>query len=294
MDTPEPGPLEIELEALKQRMVALEAENEALRRGQQTLEEKGVLMLRFFESADETIAILDKGIVVEVNPRVETMFGYAVDEAIGKGALAFIAPASRELVAESIRSGNEDPYEAIAQRKDGSTFIGEFRGRTIPYKGHPARVTIVLDVTARKRVEQALREAAMAEEAKRAQSQILAELSTPLLPIGKGVILMPLVGELNAERAGQVLEILTHGVVAHHATIALLDITGVPTVDTTTADMLLGAARAARMLGARVVLTGIRSEVAQTFVQLDVHLGWIDTFGTLEQGVSHALGLRTR
>jgi rsbT co-antagonist protein RsbR len=121
-----------------------------------------------------------------------------------------------------------------------------------------------------------------------AQASILAELSTPLIPLREGVLLLPLVGAIDSRRALQVLETLLEGISAHQAEIAILDITGVRVVDTQVADGLLRAARAAKLLGANVYLSGISAEIAQTLVQLGTDLNQIVTFGSLQNAVAQA------
>ncbi|MDC3954383.1 PAS domain S-box protein [Polyangium jinanense] len=123
-----------------------------------------------------------------------------------------------------------------------------------------------------------------------AQRETLRELSTPLLPIASGVVLMPLVGAIDESRAALVLEALLQGVVAHRAEVAILDITGVRTVDTPVALGLVQAAQAAGLLGADVVLTGVRPAAARTLVELGIDMRGIKTVSTLEQGVAHAIG----
>jgi PAS domain S-box-containing protein len=107
----------------------------------------------------EAVAIHDQGIIVEANQSFAAMFGYPLAEVIGRGALEFAAPRSRELVLQKIRSGATDPYEATGLRKDGSTFVGELRGKPIQYRGRAMRVTAIRDITERKRAEDAIREA---------------------------------------------------------------------------------------------------------------------------------------
>jgi len=107
-------------------------------------------------------------------------------------------------------------------------------------------------------------------------------------------VIMPLIGSIDSARAQQVLETLLEGVVRARARTAIIDITGVPVVDTQVADALLRAARAAGLLGARVVLTGISPEVAQTLVQLGADLSRITTKATLQSAVADALRTAAR
>ena len=122
-----------------------------------------------------------------------------------------------------------------------------------------------------------------------AQREALRELSTPLLPIASGVILMPLVGAIDEGRAALVLETLLDGVAAHRAEIAILDITGVRTVDVSVAFGLVQAAQAARLLGAEVILTGVSPQAARTLVELATDMRGIKTLSSLEQGVELAM-----
>jgi rsbT co-antagonist protein RsbR len=140
-------------------------------------------------------------------------------------------------------------------------------------------VSTFTDISARK----------LAEDTVRAQAEALAQLSTPLIPISDEVVVMPLIGIMDARRAEQVITTLLSGITERRAVIALIDITGVTTVDVQVANTLILAARAVRLLGAEVVLTGIRPSVAQTLVGLGVDLEGIMTLGTLQSGIAYAL-----
>jgi len=127
------------------------------------------------------------------------------------------------------------------------------------------------------------------------QEQLLATvraLSVPVIPILERIIVMPLVGVVDSQRAAQVMDSLLEGIEAHRAQVALVDITGVPVVDTHVAGTLLQVAQAARLLGCQVVLVGIRPEVAHTLVTLGVDLRqWAGmvTRANLQSGVEYAL-----
>ncbi len=124
-----------------------------------------------------------------------------------------------------------------------------------------------------------------------AQRQALRELSTPIVPISDEIIAMPLTGSIDTARAQQIMEALLTAISHYQAEVVIIDITGVPVVDTGVANHLLQTAQAARLLGARVVLTGIAPEVAQTIVSLGVDLSSIVTRGDLQSGIEYALGL---
>jgi anti-anti-sigma regulatory factor len=112
------------------------------------------------------------------------------------------------------------------------------------------------------------------------------------VPLADGVIAMPLIGTIDSARAHQVMEKLLTGITSLRARTAILDITGVKVVDAMVADALLQVARAAKLLGANVILTGIGPEVAQSLVQLGADLRGIVTLGTLQSGIAHALNQR--
>lgn len=122
-----------------------------------------------------------------------------------------------------------------------------------------------------------------------AQAHQLHELSTPLIPLSDHVLLMPLIGAIDTARAQHMLEVLLAGLAAHHAQCAIVDITGVLVVDTQVAAALIRAAHAARLLGARVILTGMRPDVAQTLVGIGVDLTDIVTLSTIQSGIAYAL-----
>ncbi len=125
-----------------------------------------------------------------------------------------------------------------------------------------------------------------------AQRRTIRELGTPILPVHAGVLVMPLVGIIDSNRATQVMETLLEAISAHQADIVILDITGVPLVDTSVANYILQAARATRLIGARVVLVGIGAEIAQTMVHLGVDLSDIMTLANLQEGLQYAFEQR--
>lgn len=122
-----------------------------------------------------------------------------------------------------------------------------------------------------------------------AQERALRELSTPLVPISDRAVALPLIGVIDQRRAGLIIETLLEGVATRGAETVIIDITGVATVDTFIADALIRAARAVRLLGAHVVLTGISPEVAQTLVSLGADLSVFETRATLQNGIALAM-----
>lgn len=150
-------------------------------------------------------------------------------------------------------------------------------------------VFMARDITARKQAEDALRESIRQEEAIRAQAAALAELSTPIIPITNEIVVVPLIGLFDDRRLDQAMSALLSGITTRGARTAIIDITGVSTVDSRVAEGLLRAARAGQLLGAEIVLTGIQPGAAQTLVALGIDLGRIVTRGTLQDGIAFAL-----
>ncbi|MCC2670719.1 MAG: Anti-sigma-factor antagonist, partial [Armatimonadetes bacterium] len=121
------------------------------------------------------------------------------------------------------------------------------------------------------------------------QQQDLLELSTPVVQLWDGILALPIIGTLDSNRTQIVMESLLQTIVETGAEIAIIDITGVPTVDTLTAQHLLKAVSAARLMGADCIISGIRPQIAQTIVHLGVELGEVTTKSTMKSAFQLAL-----
>jgi rsbT co-antagonist protein RsbR len=126
------------------------------------------------------------------------------------------------------------------------------------------------------------------------QKIALQELSAPLIPVFEKISVMPLVGTIDTERARLIMENLLTGVVKHRAEVVLIDITGVPVVDTMVAHHIIQASEAVRLVGAQCMLVGIRPEIAQTIVNLGIDLNQFSTNSTLRKGIEKALEMTNR
>lgn len=126
------------------------------------------------------------------------------------------------------------------------------------------------------------------------QKIALQELSASLIPVIDRVSVMPLVGTIDTERAKLILENLLAGIVKHRSEVVLLDITGVPLVDTMVAHHLIQAADAVRLIGSKCIIVGIRPEIAQTIVTLGINLSEFHTASTLQLGMEQALSWTDR
>lgn len=126
------------------------------------------------------------------------------------------------------------------------------------------------------------------------QRVALQELSAPLIPVMDGITIMPLIGTIDSERAKLIMENLLQGVVNHNSEVVLIDITGVPVVDTMVAHHIIQAAEAVRLIGAKCILVGIRPEIAQTIVNLGIDLRDFTTKSSLKKGFTQALETTNR
>lgn len=238
------------------------------------------------------------GTITYWNHGAERVLGFDRDQALGRNVHALLGTtfaagdlqaSERQLLASGFWEG-----ELTHRRRDGQAVV--VASRWVLKRGADGQPDAVLeidtDITARKQSEEA--EARRQQEIIRAQALAIEELSTPLIPIADEILVMPLIGMMDSARAKQVMTSLLSGLAATRGKYAILDITGVPVVDTAVANAILKSAHAARLLGTEVILTGIRPEVAQTLVNLDATLTNITTCGTLQSGVAYALKRRGR
>jgi PAS domain S-box-containing protein len=222
-----------------------------------------------------------------------TLTGYLPAEAVETPAIwdLLAHPDDREYAARELAQRLEQGGGTLEYRwltRDGRTLHVESHVHVI--RGPQGEVLgasgFTMDVTARKLAED--EQERLENEVLEAQARALAELSTPLIPLSSEVLVMPLVGVIDAQRAQSVIEVLLHGIRDARARVAILDVTGVPSIDVETADALLRAAHAVRLLGAEAVLAGIRPEVSATLVKLGTDLHSIATCRSLETAIAYA------
>lgn len=262
----------------------------------QVVRDSQQILLGLVDTLPSVVTVKDrKGRCILANKRVETVLGIPRDKVIGMTMNeAFPPEVAVELQRkddEAIAAGKAVETEEIVQTVDGPR---ECLCVRFPlYDAHNALIglcTVTTDITRQKRAE--AERTALQEQVIAAQQDALRELSTPLLPVSDGVLVLPLLGAIDSTRAGQILEALLDGIGKQRAHTAIMDITGVRVVDAQVAAALVQSARAARLLGARVVLTGVSPEVARTLVTLGTELSGIVTLGTLEGGIAFALRRR--
>ena len=122
----------------------------------------------------------------------------------------------------------------------------------------------------------------------RQQQEAIRELSTPVLQVRERLLILPIIGVIDPQRARQLTEQLLRGIRANRAKVVVIDITGVPSVDSTVANHLVQTVDASRLMGATVIVTGLSSELAQTLVTIGVDLSKMKTVGDLQGGIEEA------
>lgn len=125
----------------------------------------------------------------------------------------------------------------------------------------------------------------------RQQQDAIRELSTPVLQVRDRLLILPIIGVIDTQRARQITESLLHAIRSHRAKVVVVDITGVPGVDSRVANHLMQTVMAARLMGTTAIVTGLSAEVAQALVTLGVSLGEVTTAGDLQGGLEEAEGL---
>jgi rsbT co-antagonist protein RsbR len=238
---------------------------------------------------DYAIVALDpSGNVTAWNKGAELIKGYSPEEIIGRNFTCFYPKdkiqqgfPEQELKTATREGRSED--EGWRVRKDGSQFwanviitaIRDTDGTLIGF----AKVT--RDLTQRKQAEETIAR----------QAQEILDVSIPVIQVWDGVIAAPLIGTLDSQRTEQFMERLLQRIVETNSPVALVDITGVPTIDTQTAQHLVETVSAVLLLGAQVVLTGVRPALAQTMVHLGIDLPQVVTRSSLAAGLKVALDL---
>ena len=238
---------------------------------------------------DYAIIMLDPtGHVASWNAGAERFKGYRAEEIIGKHFSCFYPAEAiqrglpeQELKVAAKEGRFED--ESWRVRKGGEKFwasviISALRDKDGTLRGY-SKVT--RDLTERKQAEERIQQ----------QSKEIMELSTPVMQVWQGVVVAPLIGSLDSNRTQQFMERLLGRIVETNSPVALVDIMGVPTVDTQTAQHLIETISAVRLLGAQVVLTGVRPAIAQTLVHLGIDLSVIMTRSSLSAGLQVALDI---
>jgi PAS domain S-box-containing protein len=229
-----------------------------------------------------------------VNEAMARSFGMHPMELLGKTdeEVGFAPPETIEKWAredeEVLRNGRLLRFEDVFVIQGRTLHFLTLKFPILDAAGKPVAIGVIpTDITSLKEAE--AERATLREQVIASQQAALRELQTPLIPIADQVLAMPIIGSIDAGRAAQIMEALLRGITEMRAHTAILDITGVRVVNAEVAEALVRATRAARLLGARVVLTGIGPDVASALVELRVDLEGIVTRGTFQSGIAFAL-----
>ena len=243
-------------------------------------------------SLDPLVTISPDGKITDVNKATEEVTGVSREGLIGSDFSNYFTEPdkAREGYRQVFDKGFVTDYPLTIRHKDGK--LTDVLYNASVYKDTRGNVLGVFaaarDMTDRKRAEEALARQA-AQEALARQAQDLLEISLPVVQVWDGVALVPLIGTLDSQRTQQLMERLLPRIVETNSSIALLDITGVPAIDTQTAHHLIETISAVKLLGAQVVLTGVRPAIAQTLVHLGIDLSGITIRSSLTAGLRLAL-----
>lgn len=254
-------------------------------------------------SLDPLVTINPKGKVTDVNEAAVKITGISRKELIGSDFSNYFTEPdkAREGYQRVFADGFVTDYPLTIRHKDGHLIEVLYNASVYRNaKGNVAGVfAAARDITMQKKTEAELAKTNAAlqgqiEERRRAEIAIL-ELSTPVLQLREGLLILPIIGILDSQRARQLTEQLLNSIRNNRAKVAVVDITGVAAVDSKVANHLLQTAEAARLMGATVILTGLSVEVAQSLVSIGVDLSRLITVGDLQGGIVEAdrlLGVR--
>ena len=241
--------------------------------------------------------ILDtQGCLTRWNKNFGNVLGYADEELPQFNVLNVVDEQAKISAAAKIQevfTTGQAATEVPLLTKNGDIIPFYLTGFRLSRGDETYLVGVGLDLSAQKQAE-AERER-LQKEIIEAQQRTLAELSTPVIPVMEGIIVMPLIGTLDSLRARDITRNLLAGISQHRARVVILDITGVPIIDSGVAGHLNKTIQAARLKGAQVMVTGMSEAVAEAIVDLGIDWSSIATLSDLQTGLMaalHSLGMR--
>jgi rsbT co-antagonist protein RsbR len=233
------------------------------------------------------VTMLDmSGRIVTWSAGGEALTGYRAAEVLGQPASMFYAEEERPAIERQLRTAQDvgrSEFQGWRWRKDGDKYwagvvLAPVRRDTGELTGF---VSVTRDETERRDIE---------ERQQRQRDEIL-ELSTPVVQVWDDVLVLPIIGTLDSRRAARLTEGLLATIAETQAKIIILEVTGVPTIDSLLAQHLLNTVRAVALMGTVSILSGVRAEVAQSMVNLGVDLGQLRSRSTLRDALQLALRL---
>ena len=284
-----------ELAETHARIAALEASETEHKQAEKALARDQHLLYALMDNVPDYIYFKDtESHFIKISKSYAQSFGLSDPaQAAGKTDFDFFteehARAAYEDEQEVMRSGQPVVKEEKETRPDGrEAWVSTIK---MPLRGEEEKIIgtfgISRDTTEYKRAEE--ESARFQKEIIEAQKQALQELSTPIIPIMERIIVMPLIGVIDTRRARNITRRLLAGIREHRAKVVILDITGVPIVDSGVATYLNKTIQAARLKGAHTIVTGISDAVAETIVDLGIDWSSMETLSDLRTGLVVAL-----
>jgi PAS domain S-box-containing protein len=250
--------------------------------------ELSVAVTDVLEAMPDGILVADReGRIVFVNQQVEALSGYAREQLVGRPVETLVPAVRRDAhlrhrqtyQAAPARRAMGAELDIRLQRLDGAEVPVDIALSPMETSAGPVFFAVIRDVTERREVELRLR---------RQRDEIL-ELSTPVIQVWDRVLVLPIIGTLDSARAARLTESLLERIAEHQAEVVILDISGVPTIDTQVAQHVLRTVQAATLMGATGILCGVRPETAQAIVHLGIDLGRLRSRNTLRDALRLAI-----
>ncbi len=238
-----------------------------------------------------TVSRLPDGKIVYANKHSAKIFGVPASQLIGKSTIAVYHNPEQDrpiLLTALKEKGSLENYELLLKRiVDDTPFWASMTVQMSTYQGEPAVLAAYIDITARREME--AERALLQQEIIEAQQRMLKELSVPIIPITDQILAMPLIGSLDSLRARDITRGLLTGINQYRAKVAIIDVTGVPVIDSGVAGYLNKTIQAARLKGVRIIVTGISNAVAEAIVDIGIDWSAIETHRDLQSGLRAAM-----
>jgi methyl-accepting chemotaxis protein len=256
-------------------------------------------IIKALERSTALIEFDPSGTILQCNDNFLDLMGYQLDDVVGKHHRIFARPeqsASQEYLDfwASLAAGDIVPGRFERLRQDGSSVWLEASYNPIfDLEGNVIRIVkFATDITENVRANEeieikanalaiALEQAQESERIRDEMDRTLQEMSTPVTPIWDGILLLPLVGVMDSTRTDDVMRKTLNRISEHQSKIFILDISGVPMVDTAVANQLVKITKATRFMGCETIISGLSASIAHTMVDLGVDVGEVRTTSTL-------------
>ena len=228
----------------------------------------------------------ENGTIKAINNFALRLFGYVKEEVVGLSVESLVPERYREKLRLRREAFFASPNtqkvgpsrDLMGLKKDGTEFPLEVGLSPCRTEDGPAMIATIVDISTCKELEEMIRR----------QQEDLMELSTPVIQLWSGILVLPVVGTLDSERSRVMMEQLLNELSTTGSGVAIVDISGVPTVDTLVAQHLMKTIDAAKLMGCECIISGIRPEIANTIVNLGIDLARVKTKSTMSRALADA------